>query len=308
MIISTAIAFALLCNTSLISASNIPLQEKIKAYKEYKKKAEDKDFQLKSSPVERTEISKGKIQNPKFFEKYYITYGITEDNNYRGKKKFYTQQDGEWYIEDYTKNTLKPKVSKLEEAPYPVTLTLNTLPKEDLEKIILICEFEDGDIDIRLHPDVNDDKELAERIYKKLKEADEINDEKKPEAKMEPIIPTKNQRLPFVSSRIAEDGNGEIDHILAPYCINGSYFDSDPYNDRIQVAFKYRLVTKKDLKGKTSKERIGSWMWDKPVEILISYCENPGPDITFYDLGKVVDGKVIDEKPDGIFDKYKFLY
>jgi len=49
-------------------------------------------------------------------------------------------------------------------------------------------------------------------------------------------------------------------------------------------------------------------MWDKPSEILASFSENPGPDIVFYDFGKVVDSVVIDERPDGKFDRYKFLY
>jgi len=49
-------------------------------------------------------------------------------------------------------------------------------------------------------------------------------------------------------------------------------------------------------------------VWDKPGEILVSFNDNPGPDIVFYDLGTVVDNRVIDAKPDGEFDKFKFLY
>ncbi len=77
---------------------------------------------------------------------------------------------------------------------------------------------------------------------------------------------------------------------------------------------KYKLVTRKDLMGKSTAERKGLekrmslWMWDKPNKILTSFNDNPGPDIVFYDLGKVVDSEIIDARPDGNFDKYEFLY
>ena len=49
-------------------------------------------------------------------------------------------------------------------------------------------------------------------------------------------------------------------------------------------------------------------MWRKPSQIAINFDEStPTPDIIFYDIGKVVDGKVVSEEPDGIFDKYEFL-
>ena len=48
-------------------------------------------------------------------------------------------------------------------------------------------------------------------------------------------------------------------------------------------------------------------MWVKPNEILASFSENPGPDIVFYDLGKVVDSVVVDERPDGKFDRNRKL-
>jgi hypothetical protein len=129
---------------------------------------------------------------------------------------------------------------------------------------------------------------------------------------MEPIIPTTNQRITV--SYIDTDKDGEPDFVLIPYCINGSYFDEDPGNNTIQVALKYKLVTHKDLKGKTRLERkalekrIGLWMWDKPSEILASFCENPGPDIVFYDYGKVENSEIVDSTPDGKFDNYEFLY
>ena len=129
---------------------------------------------------------------------------------------------------------------------------------------------------------------------------------------MEPIIPTDNQRVSL--TYLDEDKDGELDFVLIPYCINGSYFDEDPTNNSIQVALKYKLVTRKDLAGKTLEERnalgkrIGLWMWDKPSEILTSFTEHPGPDIVFYDVGKVVNSRIIDPKPDGNFDRYKFLY
>ncbi|MCW9016607.1 MAG: hypothetical protein OQJ89_06570, partial [Kangiellaceae bacterium] len=56
--------------------------------------------------------------------------------------------------------------------------------------------------------------------------------------------------------------------------IDGSFFDNDPDNNTIQIALKYKLVTQKDLQGRTLSERIalekrmGLWMWDKPSAIL----------------------------------------
>jgi len=56
------------------------------------------------------------------------------------------------------------------------------------------------------------------------------------------------------------------------------------------------------------EKRLGLWMWDKPNEILTSFSENPGPDIAFSDIGKVMNNEIIDPTPDGNFDKYEFLY
>jgi hypothetical protein len=111
-----------------------------------------------------------------------------------------------------------------------------------------------------------------------------------------------------------EDKDGESDYVLIPYCINGSFFDDDPDNNSIQIAYKYKLVTSKDLQGKTWHERLalekrkGLWMWDKPNAILTSFNDHPGPDIVFYDLGTVLNSRVIDAERDGKFDKFEFLY
>ena len=129
---------------------------------------------------------------------------------------------------------------------------------------------------------------------------------------MEPIMPARNQRLS--PAFFDEDKDGESDYVLIPYCINGSYYDDDPGNNTIQVALKYKLVTARDLQGKTPRERLalekrmGLWMWAKPVEILISFDDHPGPDIVFNDRGIVIDGWVIDPAPDGEFDHFEFLF
>jgi len=49
-------------------------------------------------------------------------------------------------------------------------------------------------------------------------------------------------------------------------------------------------------------------MWDKPSQTLASCSENPGPDIVFCGIGKVVDSVVLEARPDGQFDKNEFLY
>ena len=113
---------------------------------------------------------------------------------------------------------------------------------------------------------------------------------------------------------VDDDNNGEPEFALVPYCINGSYFDPDPHNNAVQVGLKYALITQSDVILAAAVDRpilqprLGLWKWDRPTEILISFCDNPGPDIIFYDLGTVVNGTIIDPKPDGEFDKYEFLY
>jgi hypothetical protein len=217
------------------------------------------------------------------------------------------------YVEEYDESGTYPKVTCLEEEDsYPISLIFNALSEEELNYIAIIYEFSDGDLDIQFSLDTGRDKKFVEKVFNKLDQSDEKIDQNRPAVKMEPIIPTNNQRITV--SYIDTDKDGEPDFVLIPYCINGSYFDEDPGNNTIQVALKYKLVTHKDLKGKTPPERkalekrIGLWMWDKPSEILTSFSENPGPDIVFYDFGKVENSEIVDSTPDGKFDKYEFLY
>lgn len=303
------------------------LQEKIEKYKKFKAKHEDKDFRLKASAVKRSEHG-NRTSETYFFNIYNIIYGITEDNirEYNAYSKQIVRnpilpeatpsqvcQSG-LYVEEYNESGRLPEVTCSEETEhaYPISLILKSLSKQELENVVIIYEFEDGDVDIRFSFEKGRDKKFVEDLYLKLKDADEQNDAQKPEAEMQPIIPTDNQRVTSVF--LEEDENGEPEFAFLPYCIDGSFFDRDPHNDAIQVGLKYKLVTSKDLVDKPEDERIilekrlGLWMWDKPSEILTSFTENPGPDIVFYDIGKVVDSIVIDTRPDGKFDTYKFLY
>jgi len=315
-----------------ISDSEFPatdsiLQDKIEQYKKFKATYEDKDFRLKGTPVKRLEQGSDTASSYSF-QVYHIAYGITEDNfreynpysrqiirnpDYPGRESSPFCGSG-FFIKENRKSTGRPEVTCLDEIKksYPIALILNTLSKKEREHVVTIYEFEDGDIDIRFSFNKGRDRAFVEGLFKKLKNADELHDARRPEAKMRPIIPTENQRVTAVF--LDEDQNGEPEYVLLPYCINGSFFDHDPHNNAFQVGLKYKLVTKKDLKGKSAAERksledrLGLWMWDKPSEILASFSENPGPDIVFYDFGKVVDSVVVDERPDGKFDKYEFLY
>jgi hypothetical protein len=305
----------------------ITLREKIETYKKFKEKYEDKDFQLNSYLVNRTEHINEELKSFSF-NSYHITYGIIADNikEYGKSRKQIVQnptflkagmapdcQSGR-YVEDYSESRLHPEISCTESAKhsFPVSLVLKTLSEEELNDVAVIYEFNDGDLDIQFAIDKGRDKELVERLSAKLKQADEKIDEKRRAVKMEPIIPTANQRVSV--SYLDENKDGELDFVLIPYCINGSYFDDDPGNNSVQVALKYKLVTRLDLAGKSQEEsdtlakRIGLWKWDRPSEILTSFTDHPGPDIVFYDIGKVVNSKIVDPKPDGNFDRYKFLY
>ena len=218
------------------------------------------------------------------------------------------------YLEDYSESGMYPDVTCLEAAEhsYAISLIINTLSEKELKEIAIIYEFKDGDLDLQFSIDKGRDKALVAGLYSKLKQADEINDATKKDVKMEPIIPTDNQKIAV--SYLDADKDGELDFVLIPYCINGSFFDDDPNNNSIQIALKYKLVTRKDLVEKTPaersalKKRMGLWMWDNPSEILTSFSENSGPDIVFYDLGKVVNNEIVDVQPDGKFDGYKFLH
>jgi hypothetical protein len=324
--LSVATAFRSGTETDL-KPSETSLREKIEAYKQFKRDYEDKDFQLDSYPIRRVEHNNGKSK-ASTLEIYRITYGMVADNikEYDKSRKQIVKNptnspkgkipvcQTRLYLEDYTESGMHPDVMCLEdvEHSYPISLILNTLFKDELPEIAIIYEFNDGDLDIQFDLDKGRNKELVEKLYKKLHRADEKNDEKRQAVIMEPIIPTRNQRL--TPTYVDEDKDGEPEFVLVPYCIDGSFFDDDPGNDSVQVAFKYKLVTKKDLAGKTFEERkklekrLGLWMWDKPSEILTSFSENPGPDIAFSDIGKVMNNEIIDPTPDGNFDKYEFLY
>ena len=304
------------------------LNEKIEKYKKFKEKYEDKDFRLIGTPVKRTEISNGDAKTY-YFNVYHIAYGITEDNfreyNAYSKQIVRTPTDPSpqgyapvcqsgFYVQESRENETIPEATCLEEAKnaYPISLILKTFSKEEMENVVLIYQFEDGDVDIRFSFDQGRDKKFVETLFKKLTDADEIQDAQRPAVGMQPLIPTENQKLTAVF--LDEDKDGEPESVFLPYCLNGSYFDQDPDNNSFQVGFKYKLVTQKDLVGKSPaekkalEERMGRWMWDKPSEILASFSENPGPDIVFYDIGKVVDSVVVEAEPDGEFDRYEFLY
>ena len=216
------------------------------------------------------------------------------------------------YVQDYTGNGRFLSCLEDSAISYPISLILDIFTEDELKNVAVIYQFDDGDLDIQFPLDIGSDKNYVESLCRKLQRADEKNDAQRKEVDMAPILPTRNQRV--TSTLVDENKDGELDFALIPYCINGSYFDDDPNNNTIQIALKYKLVTRKDLSGKTMaerqalQERIGLWMWDKPSEILASFNDHPGPDVVFYDLGTAVNSRIIDSKPDGIFDKYEFLY
>ena len=314
-------------NRTESDAREITLEEKIEKYKEFKKSQEDKDFRLKGTPVNRTEQRNGNSRSYSF-NVYHIVYGITEDNyreyNDYGKQIVRTENSpgqayspvcqGGLYVEERIEIKSIPKVTCLTEAKksYPISLILKTFSEKEMDSIVLIYQFRDGDVDIRFSFEKGRDKKFVRALFNKLKDADERHDAQRPEAQMQPIIPTENQRITSVF--MDEDKDGEPESVFLPYCINGSYFDQDPDNNAFQVGLKYKLVTRKDLAGrpqaekKALEDRLGLWMWDKPNEILASFSESPGPDVVFYDIGKVVDSVVVDARPDGIFDRYEFLF
>ena len=309
------------------SASPDTLREKIDTYKKFKAIYDDKDFQLNNYRVNRTKIIAGEAKSQSF-DVYHITYGIIADNikEYGRRRKQIVYNPTKppahiasnctsgRYLEDYSGSSLHPEITCIDQInhSYAVSLIFETLPEKELETIAVIYEFNDGDLDIQFGLDKGRDKEAIASLFSKLKKADEKYDEKRQAPKMEPIIPTDNQRVSL--SYLDEDNDGEMDFVLIPYCINGSYFDEDPANNTIQVALKYKLVTRQDLAGKSPEERMllarrmGLWMWDKPSEILTSFTDHPGPDIVFYDIGKMENSRIIDPKPDGQFDRYEFLY
>ncbi len=302
-------------------------QEKIKAYKEFKKQYEDKDFELKSRFITRTKTLNGKVVVSRFAV-YHIDYGTiadTRDAYNRNCKRILrtpTRKESSkipdcnksLYVEKYDESGLHPAIKcfQPDEHSYPVKLIFEGLSEEEVEHVVLINEFNEGDSDIHFSYEKATDRKFMQKVLNKLQKADEKNDDNAPQTQMSPIIPSAHQRVSI--AYIDGDKNGEPDSVLLPYCINGSYFDQDPFNNAVQVGLKYALITKSDLALRTASDqpgaqkRLGLWKWDRPTEILISFCENPGPDIVFYDLGKVVNGMIIDPEPDGKFDQYEFLY
>ncbi len=302
-------------------------QAKIEAYKKFKQRYADKDFALKSSSMTRTSAQGGKSAVSRF-EIYAIEYGLTADNRSQYSRncnrivRTPTRQESSkipdcqtpFYVERYGRTGLNPEVSCLDVKAhtYPLALIFDVLSEAELSRIVLITEFDDGDLEMQFALEKATDRTFIQKLLLKLQQADEKNDKNALPIKMSPIIPSEHQRISI--AYIDDDKNGEPDYVLLPYCINGSYFDQDPHNNAVQVGLKYALVTQSDVALKAASERpdmqkrLGLWKWGRPTEILISFCENPGPDIVFYDLGKVVNGMIIDPEPDGEFDKYEFLY
>ena len=64
---------------SELQPSENTLQQKIEAYKKFKERYEDKDFQPDSYPMRRVEHINGKSTTT-LFNIYHITYGIIADN------------------------------------------------------------------------------------------------------------------------------------------------------------------------------------------------------------------------------------
>ncbi|RJQ80940.1 MAG: hypothetical protein C4519_09375 [Desulfobacteraceae bacterium] len=310
---------AALCDTSR--------QQKIETYLEFKSRCEDRDFVLKKWPVTRTIHNNGQTEASSF-EIYSIAFGAIEDNlreyNRNATRIVRTPTNApgpaqlrcsrELYLERYDETGLYPAVACLDEAglSYPVALIFQTLSAQECQSIVMINEFGDGDVDIQFFPEHAGDPAFVERVWAKLAAADEHNDRQKPPARMEPIIPSERLRVSIV--HIDRDGAGEAEFVLLPYSIDGSFFDQDPHNNAVHVALKYKLITRQDLEGKRAiqraalEQRLGLWMWNKPVEVLVDFAGHPGPDIAFYDQGIVINGWIIDPKPDGEFDRYEFLY
>ncbi len=302
-------------------------QAKIEAYKKFKKLYEDKDFALKSRSMTRTTTLNGTSAVSRFAI-YSIEYGITADNrseysrNCKRIVRTPTRQESSkipqcqkpFYVERYGQTGLNPELGCFDVNAHsdPVVLMFEVLSEAELKNIVLITEYYDGDVDVQFSFEKATDRNFVQKVLAKLQTADEKNDAKIPPTQMSPIIPSAHQRISI--AYIDDDNNGEPEYVLLPYCINGSYFDQDPHNNAVQVGLKYALVTQSDVALKAASERpdmqkrLGLWKWGRPTEILISFCENPGPDIVFYDLGKVVNGMIIDPEPDGEFDKYEFLY
>lgn len=304
------------------------LHEKIEAYKRFKEQYEDKDFRLNTWPVRRTSYHLGRFETV-LNNVYTLSYGTVEDKlkdyNKNARRIVHSPTDAQTvadlvcedglYLEQYDQTGMHPETSCLNDADhysYPIKLIFDTLDESQIRSIILINEFPTGDVDIQFIPEKEGDLGYINNVWGKLAQADERNDQTFAPTRMEPIVPDENQRVSI--SYIDLEDDDEPEYVLLSYCIDGSYFDADPTNNAVQVGLKYKLITRRDLEGKNAfqksglEARLGLWMWKKPVEILISFADHPGPDIVFNDLGIVIDDWVIDPEPDGEFDHFEFLF
>ncbi len=313
---------------SQASESSDGLHDKIEAYKRFKELHEDKDFRLNTRPVRRTSYSRGRLETVSF-NVYSLSYGTVEDKlkdyNKNARRIVHSPTDAQTvgdlvcedglYLEQYDQTGMHPETTCLKNADqysYPIKLIFDTLDDSEIRSIVLINEFPAGDVDIQFIPEKEDDLDYINDVWGKLSQADERNDETSAPTRMEPIMPDENQRVSV--SFIDLEKDDEPEYVLLSYCIDGSYFDEDPTNNAVQVGLKYKLITRRDIEGKYAfqksglEARLGLWMWKKPVEILISFADHPGPDIVFNDLGIVIDGWVVDPEPDGEFDHFEFLF
>lgn len=304
------------------------LGEKVEAYKRFKDRYEDKDFHIKSWPFNRTRYHHGHVETVSH-NLYTLSYGTVADKlkhyNKNVRRIVHSPTDAQFvnklacedglYLERYDPTGMHPETSCLKETghlSYAMKLIFATLTDAEQEAIILINEFPEGDLDIQFTADKAADLNFVTAIWQKLAAADERNDQRRPPTRMEPIIPDKYQLVSI--SYLDQQKDDEPEFVLLSYCIDGSYFDEDPSNNAVQVGLKYKLITKSDLAAKNASQRaalekrLGLWMWDKPVAILISFADHPGPDIVFDDRGVVIDGSVVDPAPDGKFDHFEFLF
>lgn len=304
------------------------LGEKVAAYKRFKEQYEDKDFQITTWPRKRTSYLQGRVEKVSH-NVYTLSYGTVFDKlrnyNKNAKRIVRTPTDARaanylacekgLYLEQYDQTGMHPETSCLSDTThlsYAIKLIFSTLTEAEQQSLLLINEFPGGDLDLQFTPDKATDLNFAAAIRQKLAIADEKNDQKRPPTPMEPIIPDENLRVAI--SYIDPQKDDEPDYALLSYCIDGSYFDEDPSNNTVQVGLKYKLITRRDLMDKSASQRaaletrLGLWRWQKPVEILISFADHPGPDIVFNDRGIVINGWVIDPQPDGEFDHFEFLF
>ena len=304
------------------------LGKKVEAYKRFKAHYEDKDFHIKSWPFNRTSYHRGRVEKVSH-TLYTLSYGTVVDKlknyNKNVRRIVHSPTDAQvvnnlacedgLYFEHYDPTGMHPDTSCLKETgnlSYAMKLIFATLTEAEQGAIVLVNEFPEGDLDIQFTADKAADLDFVTTIWQKLAAADEMNDQRRPPTRMEPIIPDEYQLVSISYIDLQKDGEPEF--VLLSYCIDGSYFDEDPSNNTVQVGLKYKLITMSDLANKEASQRaalekrLGLWMWDKPVEILISFADHPGPDIVFDDRGVVIDGSVIDPAPDGEFDHFEFLF